>query len=234
MKVIITGATGMVGEGALYECLRNDNISEVLIISRRRYGMEHPKLRELIIPEFAELQKFANDIRGFDACFFCAGVSSVGMKEEQYSYITFDTTLAFAKALLAVNDKIKFCYVSGRSTDSSEKGNTMWARVKGKTENALMKLPFQAEYNFRPGFLLPFKGQKNWNKIYHLITIIMHFFAPGNILTMEEVGKAMINAVTRGYPANILEIADIKKLAADGMPCSEAVNKEMDSDSARL
>ena len=213
IKVIITGATGMVGEGVLFECLQNPTVSEVLIINRRHYELQHPKLKELIVPDFFQLSQFADSIKEYDACFFCAGVSSVGMKEEKYTRITYDTTMAFAKSLLAVNSDLVFTYVSGSHTDSSEKGKLMWARVKGRTENELAKLPFKAEYNFRPGAMLPFAGQKNWKAIYKFIVKIIKAFSPKNVLTMQEVGQAMINVVTAGYPKNILEITDIKKLA---------------------
>ena len=213
MNVIITGVTGMVGEGVLFECLQNSKVSEVLIISRKPYDLQHPKLKALIVPDFFELNKFSEDIKGYDACFFCAGISSVGMKEEKFTRITYDTTLAFAKTLLEVNNNISFTYVSGSHTDSSEKGRVMWARVKGKTENDLAKLPFKGEYNFRPGAMLPFPGQKNWKSVYKVIVKIIKVFAPKDILSIQEVVKAMINAVTIGYPKNILEIADIKELA---------------------
>jgi len=213
MKVIITGATGMVGEGVLFECLHNSKVSEVLIINRRHYELQHSKLKELIVPDFFQLSKFAADIQGYDACFFCAGISSVGMKEDKFTHITYDTTIAFAKSLLEVNNNMVFTYVSGSHTDSSEKGKLMWARVKGKTENDLARLPFKAEYNFRPGAMLPFPEQKNWKAIYKFIVKMIKVFSPKNVLTMQEVGKAMINAVTIGYPKQILEIADIKQLA---------------------
>lgn len=213
IKVIITGATGMVGEGVLFECLQNEKVSEVLIVNRRHYELQHPKLKELIVPDFFQIQQFSVNIKGYDACFFCAGISSVGMKEDKYTHITYDTTVAFAKALLANNNNMVFTYVSGSHTDSTENGRIMWARVKGRTENDLMKLPFKAEYNFRPGAMLPFEGQKNWKAAYKLIVKIIRAISPKNVLTMQEVGKAMINAVTNGYPKSILEIADIKELA---------------------
>lgn len=213
IKVIITGATGMVGEGVLFECLQNENVSEVLIVNRRHYEYSHPKLKELLVPDFFQLNNFADNIKGYDACFFCAGVSSIGMKEDKYTYITYDTTLSFAKAVLAQNPNIVFTYVSGSQTDSSEKGRLMWARVKGKTENDLMKLSFKGEYNFRPGIMLPFEGQKNWKSAYKFIAKAIKIFAPKKILTMHEVGKAMINAVLIGYPKLTLEIDDIKALA---------------------
>ncbi|MBS1916409.1 MAG: NAD-dependent epimerase/dehydratase family protein [Bacteroidetes bacterium] len=215
MKVIITGATGMVGEGVLFECLLNDNVREVLIINRRHYDLQHPKLKELIVPDFFQLEKFSDQLKNYDGCFFCAGISSVGMKEDKFTHITYDTTLSFAKTLLAVNNDIVFTYVSGAHTDSSEKGRVMWARVKGKTENDLAKLGFKAEYNFRPGGMLPFEGQKNWKNLYKVIVKIIKVFAPKVVITMEELGKAMINCVTIGYSKNILEISDIKALAKE-------------------
>ena len=213
LKIIITGATGMVGEGVLFECLQNPIVSEELIVSRRHYDCQHPKLKELIVPDFFQMEKYAVEIKDYDACFFCAGVSSVGMKEDKYNHLTYDTTLAFARVLSAANSNMIFTYVSGSYTDSSEKGRQMWARVKGRTENDLAKLPFKAEYNFRPGAMLPFKGQKNWKTIYKLIVQVIRVFSPKNVLTMQQVGRAMINAVTIGYPKNILEVKDIAALA---------------------
>lgn len=213
IKVIITGATGMVGEGVLFECLQNENVSEVLIVNRKHYEYSHPKLSELIVPDFFQLNQFSDRITGFDACFFCAGVSSVGMKEDKYTYITYDTTLSFATTLAAHNPGIVFTYISGSQTDSSEKGRMMWARVKGKTENDLMKLSFRGEYNFRPGIMLPFEGQKNWKSIYKFIGKAIRLFAPKKVLTVQQVGKAMINAVLTGYPKQVLEIEDIRQLA---------------------
>lgn len=213
IKVIITGATGMVGEGVLFECLQNQKVDKVLIINRRHYECDHPRLKELIVPDFFQLEAFAENIKGYDACFFCAGVSSVGMNEEKYTHLTYDTTLSFAKTMAGCNPNMVFTYVSGSSTDSSEKGRLMWARVKGKTENDLMKLPFKAAYNFRPGIMLPFEGQKNWKNIYKLIGKGIKLFAPRSVLTMHQVGQAMINVATSGYSKPILEIADIRKVA---------------------
>jgi uncharacterized protein YbjT (DUF2867 family) len=213
MKVIVTGATGMVGEGVLLECLNNAAVDEVLIINRRSSPVQHPKLKELLVPDFFQLQQFSDTIKGYDACFYCAGISSVGMKEEKYNHITYETTIAFAKALLEVNKTMVFCYVSGSHTDSSEKGKLMWARVKGKTENALMQLPFSNEYNFRPGAMLTSPGQQNAKSIYTFIVKLIKAISPKRVCTMQEIGIAMINAVAKGYPKQILEIADIKQLA---------------------
>lgn len=214
LKVIITGATGMVGEGVLFECLQNAKVGEVLMINRRHYNLRHPKLKELIVPDFLELSRFSDDIQGYDACFFCAGVSSLGMKEEQYTRITYDTTLAFAKTVLGQNKDLVFTYVSGNLTDSTEQGRIMWARVKGKTENDLGKLPFRAVYNFRPGVMVPFRGQKNWNPIFKMVARVVKAIAPRQVLTIGEVGQAMINAVTEGYAKRVLEIPDIRALAS--------------------
>ncbi|HEX5153698.1 MAG TPA: epimerase [Parafilimonas sp.] len=213
IKVIITGATGMVGEGVLFECLQNEAVGEVLIVNRRHYEFQHPKLKELLVPDFFKLNEYAGKIQNHEACFFCAGVTSIGKKEPEYTRLTYDTTLAFAKALLNINGNMVFTYVSGSGTDSTEKGRLMWARVKGKTENDLAKLGFKAEYNFRPGVMLPFNGQKNWKSGYKFIAKAIQLFSAKNVLTMQEVGKAMINCVTIGYDKNVLEISDIKRLA---------------------
>jgi len=213
IKVIITGATGMVGEGVLFECLQNPTVSEVLMVNRRPYAMQHPKLKELIVPDFLEIEHFAQSMQGYDACFFCAGISSIGMNEDKYTRITYDTTLAFAKAVLKYNSNLVFTYVSGAHTDSTEKGRLMWARVKGKTENDLAKLSFKAEYNFRPGVMVPFPNQKNWNPLFRFLARVIKAISPKNTLTLAEVGKAMINTVTKGYPKRVLKVADIRALA---------------------
>jgi len=214
MKVIITGATGMVGEGVLLECLENPAVMEVLMINRRPYLLEHPKLQELIVPDFIKLQQHTDRLKEFDACFYCAGVSSVGMNEAKYTYITYDTTMSFANTLAAINPAMVFTFVTGSHTDSSEKGKIMWARVKGRTENALMRLSFKGVYNFRPGFMKPFKEQKNVKSLFKPIILVFPLLFPKQSLTLKQVGQAMINAVIKGYPKKILEIEDIKKLAA--------------------
>lgn len=215
MKVIITGATGMVGEGVLFECLENVAVKEVLIVNRRHYDLQHPKLKELIVSDFTKPEDFEIQLSGYDACFYCAGISSVGMKEEKYNHITYETTMAFARQLAKWNPDMVFNFVSGGHTDSTEKGKIMWARIKGKTENALMKLPFKAQYNFRPGFMKPFKQQKNVKAIFKPVIWIFPILLPKLSLTLKQVGQAMINAVQKGYPKQVLEITDIKILAAD-------------------
>jgi hypothetical protein len=213
MKIILTGATGMAGEGVLLECLENTAVEAILLIGRRHYELEHPKLKELIVPDFLKIETFREQLKGYDACFYCAGISSVGMKEEKYTLITYTTTITFAKALLAQNPGLVFNYITGRSTDSSEKGKVMWARVKGKTENDLMKLGFKNQYNFRPALMLPVKGQKNVKPVVKMMVRILKYFMPGATITLNEFGKAMINAVLKGYPKQVLEVNDIKALA---------------------
>lgn len=213
MKVIITGATGMVGEGVLLECLENVAVKKVLMVNRKPSPISHPKLEELIVPDFMKPEQHAAALTGYDACFYCAGISSVGMNEADYTRITYDTTLVFAQALATLNPDMVFTFVSGAHTDSSEKGKIMWARVKGKTENALLKLPFRAEYNFRPGFMKPFKEQKNIKTFFKIIIPLFPILFPKKSLTMKQIGQAMINAVQKGYPKAILEIEDIKELA---------------------
>lgn len=213
MKIIITGSTGMVGEGVLLECLNNNAVSEVLSISRKPCGITHPKLKELLVPDFTKLSDFKSEIAGYDACFFCAGISSVGMAEEKFTHITYTTTLAFAKALVDVNPNMTFTYVSGASTDSTEKGNVMWARVKGKTENELAALGFKKEFNFRPGLMLPYHGQKYANKAYGFVANILKYVMASKIITLSELGKAMIHSAQRDGIKNILEIKDIKELS---------------------
>jgi len=215
LKVIITGATGMVGEGVLLECLQNSAVEKVLLVSRKPYDAQHPKLNQCIIPDFLNLDAFIKRLTGYDVCFYCAGVSSAGMKEAEYTRITYDVTLHFAKTLSALNPQMVFDYVSGALTDSSEKGRVMWARVKGKTENDLMKLPFRRVYNFRPGFMKATPGQKNikWNYkfiawMYPLLRVIL----PNQVSTLHDVAIAMINTVLIGYPKQILEIKDINTL----------------------
>lgn len=216
IKVIITGATGMVGEGVLLECLAHPEIEKVLIVNRKPSGFSHVKLKECIVSDFFKLDEVTAELTGYDACFYCAGISSNGMKESEYSYITYDTTMHFANTLIHFNPNMIFSFVSGSHTDSSEKGKVMWARVKGKTENALLKLAFKKEYNFRPGFMKPTKGQKNVKGYYKVIssmTPLLRLIFPNQISTMKEVGLAMINSALIGYPTQILEIEDIKKLA---------------------
>ena len=175
IRAIITGVTGMVGEGVLHECLLHPAVESVLVINRKPCGIKHQKLIEIIHQDFFDLSPIDNHLTGYNACYFCAGVSSVGIKEEEYKHITYDLTLNFAKTLLKLNSEMTFCYVSGVGTDSTEKGRSMWARVKGKTENDLLKLGFKDAYMFRPGYIQPTKGLKNTYKIYEF-TLKSYFF----------------------------------------------------------
>lgn len=217
LKVIVTGATGMVGEGVLHECLINPAVAEVLLLTRKPYGLTHPKLTEILHADFHNISPVAEQLKGYDACFFCAGVSSVGKKEEEFYHLTYQLTMHVAETLAKQNSNMTFCYVSGAGTDSSEKGRLMWARVKGKTENDLMKLPFAQVYNFRPGIIESAPGMKNTIKLYHylkwLIPIIK-LISKNGVVSLSEIGKAMLNAATKGYKKSILEVKDIKELAA--------------------
>jgi hypothetical protein len=212
IKVIITGTTGMVGEGVLLECLANEQVSEVLSVSRKSTGMSHPKLKEYVVKDFLELKEGDTNLIGYDGCFFCAGVSSIGMKEPEYTRITYDTTIHFAKILAQLNPLMTFIYVSGKGTDSTEKGKLMWARVKGRTENDLMKLPFKNVYNFRPGFMKAVPGQKRTLRLYRYLAWmypILKGLFPNSASTLKQVAKAMI-AYTMGGPGKgVVEVKDI-------------------------
>jgi nucleoside-diphosphate-sugar epimerase len=215
LKVIVTGATGMVGEGVMLECVENPGVEEVLLVNRRPYGALPPKVKECIVPDFMHLDAAADRLRGCDACFFCAGVSSVGKSEADYTRITWDTTLHFAETLVKLNAGMVFTYVSGMGTDSTEKGRLMWARVKGRTENALTRVGFRAEYNFRPGFMKAMPGQRNLKGSYKALAWlypVVRAVAPNSVSTLEDVGRAMIRCVTQGYPKQILEVRDINTL----------------------
>lgn len=220
IKTIITGATGMVGEGVLHESLNHPEVESVLVINRKTCGVKHEKLKEIIHKDFFVLTPVEEQLAGYNACFFCAGVSSVGMKEEKYRHLTYDMTMNFAETLVKINAEksrdITFCYVTGVGTDSTEKGKTMWARVKGKTENDLMKLPFKNTYMFRPGYIQPIKGLKNTYTVYKFIAPFypaLKTLFPNYTVTLKEVGQAMINVALYSPEKKILECADIKKTA---------------------
>ena len=216
LKVIITGATGMVGEGVLQQALNSPEVEQVLVINRKPCGVSHPKLKEIIHKDFLDLSPIASQLNGYNACFFCLGISSVGMKEPEYTSMTYDLTLHMAGILAKQNPDMTFIYVSGAGTDSSEKGNLMWARVKGKTENDLMKLPFKKVYAFRPGFMKAAPDAKNTPKIYRYFEWtypVLKALAPGMASTLADVGQAMIKAVTQGYEKQVLEVKDINALA---------------------
>ena len=217
IRVIITGVTGMVGEGVLHECLLDENVESILVISRKPCGVKHPKIKEIIHQDFFDILPLENELVGYNACFFCLGVSSVGMKEPEYYKMTYTLTMHVAQILSKLNPDMTFGYVSGVGTDSSEKGRYMWARVKGKTENDLMKLPFKQVYAFRPGYMHPTPGLKNVNAYAKYISWLYPFakiVVPNYVSRLEQMGKAMINSVKYGYPKNVLEVKDINALAA--------------------
>jgi uncharacterized protein YbjT (DUF2867 family) len=216
IRVIITGATGMVGEGVLLECLRHPEVEAVLLLSRKASGYLHSKLQEVLQADFQHLESIEDQLSGYNACFFCAGISSLGISKEEYERITHDTTLAVAKTLVRLNPDMAFVFVSGAGTDSSEKGRSHWARTKGRTENALLALPFRAAYMFRPGFMLATPGQRNILSLYKYVSWlypVARRLAPKFVSTMAELGTAMIKAVQTGYPRPVLEVPDIVALA---------------------
>lgn len=213
MKIIITGATGMIGEGVLLASLDHPEITEILMINRRASPLLHPKLSELIVKDFTDLAAHRNQLTGFDGCFYCAGISSFGMNEDKYNHITFYTTIMFAKELAYLNPELVFFYLSGVYADSSENGKIMWARIKGKTENALNELHFKAVYSFRPGFIIPLKAQKNVRLIYKVLKLIYPFVFPNKTLTYDEIETALFRILILGYHKNILEIKDLKLIA---------------------
>ncbi len=215
VKVLVTGATGMVGEGVLLECLDNPGVERVTVLNRRPGGRSHPKLQEIIHADFFDLAPIESLLSGYDACFFCLGVSSVGMNAADYTHVTYDLTLGVAQVLAKLNPGMCFCYVTGAGTDSSEQSRTTWARVKGATENALMKL-FEASYMFRPAFMKAMLGQRNTKSFYKYIAWVYPIgraLYPAGFCTLQEVGQAMINAARNGSPKRIREVKDIVALA---------------------
>lgn len=216
IKAIITGATGMVGEGVLHECLQHPAVESVLVIGRRSCGVKHQKLREIIHTNFYDLAPIEQHLTGYNACFFCLGVSSIGMTEEEFYRPTYTLTMHVAATLSRLNQEMTFCYVSGSGTDSTEKGTVMWARVKGKTENDLMKLPFKNAYNFRPGFMRPTVGLKNTLSFYKYVNWlypVLRKVFPKHVSTLGEVGLAMIQVAQHGYNHQVLEVTDIVSIA---------------------
>jgi len=216
IKAIITGTTGMVGEGVLLESLEHPDVEKILVINRRPCGVTHPKLTEIIHTNFFDLSPVAELLKGYNACFFCLGVSSVNMKADLYYSLTYTLTMHMAEILAKQNPDMTFCYISGAGTDSSEKGLLRWARVKGKTENDLMKLPFKKVYAFRPGLIMPSKESKNvhgYYKGFRLLYVVLRALIPKYVSTLKELGLAMINSVTKGYGKQVLEVKDIVDLA---------------------
>jgi uncharacterized protein YbjT (DUF2867 family) len=220
MKVLIFGATGMVGQGVLRECLLDPDIEAVLTVGRTATGLTHSRLREIVRADLLNYDDIEADLRGFDACFFCLGVTSAGLSEAEYERVTYDITIAAAQTLSRLNAGMTFVYVSGAGTDSSEKGRVMWARVKGKTENAILRLPFKGAYMFRPGVIQPMHGERSKTPAYRIVLSLtkplfplLRRLFPKYVLTTEEIGRAMIQIAERGAPKRVLEIADIRDCA---------------------
>jgi uncharacterized protein YbjT (DUF2867 family) len=219
MKVILFGATGMVGQGVLQECLRSPEVESVLSIVRRAAGRPNPKLREIVHQDFTDFSTIERELSGYDACFFCLGVSSLGMTEADYRRVTYDFALAAARTLATLNPKMTFIYVSGSGTDSSERGGTMWARVKGATENAIFKLPFKASYAFRPAYIQPLNGivpKTAWLKVLYSalgpLYPVWRALFPKYVTTTAQVGRAMIHVAKEGAPKRVLENRDINQI----------------------
>lgn len=216
LRIIITGTTGMVGEGVLHVCLQQPDVEAVLVINRKSIGITHPKLTEVLHADFYNLAAIEHQLKGYNACFFCLGISSVGVNKEQYYKTTYELTMHVAQTLSRLNADMQFCYVSGAGTDSTEKGRSSWARVKGKTENDLARLPFAATWAFRPGFIKPIPGLARTHKFYKYINWLFPIgraVAPGAFCSMQELGLAMIHVVQRGYPQAVIEGKDIIALA---------------------
>jgi uncharacterized protein YbjT (DUF2867 family) len=219
MNVILFGATGMVGQGVLRECLLDPDVQQVLSIVRTPSGQHHEKLHELIHANFFDYSEVESQLNGFDACFFSLGLSSAGMDEAKYTHLTYDLTLSAATKLAKLNPQMTFIYVSGAGTDSTERGRSMWARIKGKTENDILKLPFRAAYMFRPGFIQPLHGIRSKTRLYQTfytvlspILPLLKFTLPQYVTTTEQVGRAMLQVAKHGYPRPILESKDIDSL----------------------
>jgi uncharacterized protein YbjT (DUF2867 family) len=215
IKAIVTGATGMVGEGVMHECLQNPYVEQVLVINRKPSGVYHPKLKEIIHADFFDLSAISDKLTGYNACFFCLGVTSVGKKADEYYKLTYTLTMHVAETLVKLNPDMTFCYISGAGTDSKEKGNG-WAAVKGKTENDLMKLPFKQVYALRPGFIKPIEGLSNTHSYYKYINWLFPIgraLYPNGFCTLKELAAAMIHIVNQPYPKKVIEGKDIIALA---------------------
>jgi uncharacterized protein YbjT (DUF2867 family) len=220
LRVILFGATGMIGQGVLRECLLDVRVDNVVSIGRNKTRTVHAKLTEIVLPDLFDYSGIEKQLGGFDACFFCLGVSSAGMQEKEYERITYEITLAAAEVLVRENRQMTFIYVSGAGTDGSERGGSMWAHVKGRTENALLRLPFKAAYMFRPGFIEPLHGIRSRTRSYRGMYAIsaplmplLHFLFPSSILTTEEIARAMIVVAQTGAPKSFLEVRDILALS---------------------
>ena len=219
MRVLLLGATGMVGQGVLRECLLDPDVERLVILGRTPAGVRDPKVHEIVREDLFDLSPIESDLKGLDACFFCLGVSSAGMKEPDYARVTYDLTMSIATTLARLNPQMTFVYVSGAGTDSSERGRTMWARVKGKTENALLRLPFKAAYMFRPALIQPMHGIRSKTALYRAFYTVSRFLFPilrplfpRYVTTTEQVGRAMLAVAKHGAPKKILEGDDINRL----------------------
>ena len=216
LKLIITGTTGMVGEGVLLHCLADPRVEKVLSLTRRSAGVSHPKLTELVVPDFLKLEGVEAQLAGHDACFWCAGISSVGLSEADYTRTTYDTPVQVATVLARLNPGMVLVHVSGQGTDGSEQGRVMWARVKGRAENALTRLPFKAVYNMRPALMKPVAGQQRVKGVLKPVLWlypVLKAVAPGMAMTLDEVGDAMLRCVVVGAPRPVLEVVDMQALA---------------------
>jgi uncharacterized protein YbjT (DUF2867 family) len=219
IKPIIFGATGMIGQGVLMECLDNPDVDSVLVVNRHPQNIHHKKVKEIIHSDFSDFSSLQNEFSNYDTCLFCLGVTAVGLSEQEYHKVIYDITVNAAEALLKTKKDFTFCYISGAGTDSSEKGRIMWARVKGKLENKLLSMPFKRAYMFRPGYIQPMKGIRSrtgwYNAVYAvfkpLYFVLKNF--KGVVTDTSSLGKAMINAAASGYEKNIIEVKDINILA---------------------
>jgi len=221
VNVLLFGATGMIGQGVLRECLRDPGVERVVTVGRGAAGVTHTKLRQIVYDDLWNYAPIEALLAGFDACFFCLGVTSAGMSEADYTRITYDITMAAANVLVRLNPGMTFVFVSGAGTDSTEHGRLMWARIKGKTENALLRMPFKAAYMFRPGVIQPMHGVRSRTAAYRILYSItapllplLRVLFPNQILTTEDMGLAMLAAVRRGAPTRVLESRDIRQLAS--------------------
>ena len=221
MNVLLFGATGMIGQAVLRECLLDPGVGRVVTVSRRPTSQSNSKVTEIIRPDLATLAPIENQLTGFDACFFCLGVSALGMTEEQYTRVNYDLTISVARTLLRTSPNVTFIYVSGAGTDGSERGRTMWARVKGRTENTLLSLPFKAAYMFRPGAVIPLHGIRSSTRWYNVIYAVtkpiyplLRRLAPTMVTTTEELARAMLAVARNGYSTHVLEMADIIRIGA--------------------
>ncbi len=218
MDVILFGATGMVGQGVLRECLLDPHVRRVVIVGRTPTGQQHPKIEEIVHGDLYDLSSIEAKLTGLDACFFCLGITSAGMSEEAYTRVTYDITMAAATPLARLNPSMTFIFVSGAGTDSTESGRTMWARVKGKTENALLRMPFKAAYMFRPGVIQPLHGIRSKTKLYQTLYTIMRPLLPllkrfpSAMTTTEQIGKAMLKVAKEGAPMKVLDTAAINRI----------------------